>query len=110
MSRAIRSSSSSRRFSSAWVNRSAMLPVIALNDSASSPSWSSVSTRMRRVRSPRRTRSVPANSSCTAPVIDLARAKPITRATASMVRNITPIAISPSRKTLARLTSPPSAS
>ena len=66
-----------------------MLPVIWLNDSDSSPSWSWVVTWIRWLKSPLRTRSVPANSSCTDPVIDRASVRPIRRAAASMRRNST---------------------
>ena len=73
-----------------------MLPVIWLNESASSPSWSRDSMLMRCVKSPCRTRSVPMNSSWTELVIERASASPITSATASMMRNITPISTSTS--------------
>ena len=44
------------------------------------------------MKSPWRTRSVPANSSCTDPVSDFASAKPAISAIASMIRNSAPIA------------------
>ena len=55
-----------------------MLVVMVLNDDASSPSWSCDGTLILWEKSPCRTCSVPSNSSCTAPVIDRASAKPIT--------------------------------
>ena len=53
---------------------------------------------MRCVKSPRRTRSVPANSSCTEPVIERASAKPITSAAPCMTRKSAPTTASSHRK------------
>ena len=66
-----------------------MLPVIWLNDPASSPSWSLVVMLMRCVKSPCRTRSVPMKSSWIELVIDRASASPMTSATSSMMRKRT---------------------
>ncbi len=87
IARAMRSSSSSRRFSSACRIRSSMLVVIWLNDSASSPIWSRATTAILWPKSPWRARSVPVNNWCTDPVIDLASMSPITSAANSMMRN-----------------------
>ena len=58
-----------------------MLPLIWLNEPASSPSWSLVMMSMRCVKSPCRTRSVPMNSSWIELVIERASARPMTSAT-----------------------------
>jgi hypothetical protein len=66
-----------------------MLLVMELNDAASSPSWSRDRMAILCVKSPRRTRSVPVNSSWTEPVIERASVSPIMNATTWMMRNNT---------------------
>jgi hypothetical protein len=81
MARAIRSSSSSRFFSSACRSKSSMLAVIWLKEVASSPIWSRVRILILWLKSPSLTRRVPVNSSCTEPVIDRASTSPMMSAT-----------------------------
>ncbi len=101
ISRAIRSSCSSRSFSAFCCSRSSMLAVIELNDSASSPSWSRVRMGILCVKSPWRTRSVPAKSSWTDPVIERASASPMPSATTWMTRNNPPTTPSSDQQHLA---------
>ena len=88
--RARRNSSSRRRFSAAWCSRPSISAVIALNDSASSPNWSSDATLTRHVKSRRRIRPAPTDRSWIAPVIARARAKPWKLAASRMTRNSAP--------------------
>ena len=64
-----------------------MLAAITLNDSARSPSWSRLCTRMRLPKSPWRRRSVPRYSSWMLPVMDRASMRPRPKATKYITRN-----------------------
>ena len=82
----MRSSSSSRSFSACSRRRSRTLSAITLKDSARSPSWSRLVTRMGCRKSPWRSRSVPCESSWMLRVIERARTRPSSRATPYMTR------------------------
>ena len=69
-------------------------PVITLNESASSPSWSRARTGITWVKSRLRRCSVPVKRSCTAPVICRASVSPSSSATDWMMRKSTPTTVS----------------
>ena len=90
MSRAMRSSSSSRFFSAISASSDVSRLVIVLNELASSPSWSRALTSILCEKSPFWTCTVPTNSSWIDPVIDRASARPKMSATNWMNRNRMP--------------------